>query len=66
MSTKKPAISTLGELKASGWHSISIKDEIRKNLIEKIRNGEALFEAFSGTRKLFYLKFNMQSYQGMI
>lgn len=51
MSTKKPAISTLGELKASGWHSISIKDEIRKNLIEKIRNGEALFEGVLGYEK---------------
>jgi magnesium chelatase subunit I len=29
-------ISTLGELKKSGWESKSIKDEIRNNLIKKI------------------------------
>ena len=28
-------IKTLGELKRSGYKPVSIKDEIRKNLIEK-------------------------------
>ncbi len=51
MSITKPAISTLGELKASGWQSISIKNEIRKNLIQKIRNGEPLFEGVLGYEK---------------
>ncbi len=51
MSIIKPAISTLGELKASGWQSISIKNEIRKNLIQKIRNGEPLFEGVLGYEK---------------
>ena len=34
-------ITTLGELKASGYQSKSIKDELRDNLIEKIKNKEA-------------------------
>lgn len=51
MSTNEPAISTLGALKASGWQSISVKDEIRKNLISKIRSGEPLFEGILGYEK---------------
>lgn len=38
-------IKTLGELKASGYESRSIKDELRENLIRKIRNKEKLFES---------------------
>lgn len=30
MTNTKPGITTLGELKASGWKSITVKDEIRK------------------------------------
>lgn len=41
-------IKTLGELKKSGYKSISIKDEIRKNLIEKIRNRENAFRGIIG------------------
>ena len=33
-------ISTLGALKKSGWVSKSIKDEIRDNLIQKIKQKE--------------------------
>ncbi len=51
MSENKPAISTLGALKESGWQSISVKDEIRKNLIKKIRAGEPLFEGVLGYEK---------------
>ena len=32
-------IKTLGELKASGYISKSIKDELRDNLREKIKSG---------------------------
>jgi magnesium chelatase subunit I len=35
--------STLGELRASGWVSRSVKDEVRGHAIERIRAGEALF-----------------------
>jgi magnesium chelatase subunit I len=40
--------STLGELKASDWASRSVKDEMRSNLIEKLRTGEKLFPAILG------------------
>ena len=43
MKTSKPAVSTLGELKASGWKSISIRDEIRKNLIAKIKKDNVIY-----------------------
>ena len=54
MNTKKPAITTLGELKASGWECISVKDEIRKNLIKKIKQGEPLFEGVLGYEKTVF------------
>ncbi len=41
-------IKTLGELKAAGYHSRSIKDELRENLIENIRNGHNTFEGVHG------------------
>lgn len=39
---------TLGELKRSGYQSISVKDEMRRNLIEKIRTREKLFPGIVG------------------
>ena len=36
-------IKTLGELKASGYQTKSIKDELRDNLILKIKNKEKIF-----------------------
>jgi magnesium chelatase subunit I len=44
-------VSTLGELKESGWQSISVKDEIRKNLISKIKEGAPIFEGVLGYEK---------------
>ena len=41
-------ITTLGELKKSGYQSKSIKDELRDNLIEKIRNKETIFNGVHG------------------
>src|SRR3982751_5017433 len=38
----------LGELKASGYKSRSVKDEMRTNLIEKLRSGETLFKGILG------------------
>lgn len=43
--------STLGELKESGWQSVSVKEEIRKNLITKIKNKEELFPGILGYDK---------------
>lgn len=39
---------TIGELRASGWASRSIKDEIRTNAVAKIRSGEPLFDGILG------------------
>ncbi len=41
-------IKTLGELKKSGYISKSIKDELRDNLIEKIKNKETAFVGVHG------------------
>ena len=39
---------TLGELRASGYLSRSVKDEMRANLINKLRTGEKLFRGIVG------------------
>ena len=41
-------IQTLGELKQSSWESVSVKEELRRNLIEKIQAGETLFPEIIG------------------
>ncbi|MBK0368572.1 AAA family ATPase [Flavobacterium agrisoli] len=41
-------INTLGELKKSGYQSKSIKEELRSNLIEKIKTGKPVFEGVHG------------------
>ncbi len=40
--------ATLGELKASGYKRTSVKDELRGNLIRKLRAGETLFPGIVG------------------
>jgi len=39
---------TLGELKASGYQTRSVKDEMRANLIGKLKSGEKLFKGVLG------------------
>jgi magnesium chelatase subunit I len=39
---------TLGELRASGYKVLPVREELRKNLIEKIRTGETLFPGIVG------------------
>ena len=39
---------TLGELKASGYQVISVKEEMRHNLIRRLQTGEALFPGIIG------------------
>ena len=41
-------INTLGELKESGYKSVSIKEEIRKNLITKLKAKESTFSGILG------------------
>lgn len=42
---------TLGELKKAGYIAQSIKDELRNNLIQKIKNNENVFEGILGYEK---------------
>ncbi|MBD0832338.1 MoxR family ATPase [Aestuariibaculum sediminum] len=42
------SIKTLGELKQSGFNSKSIKDELRDNLVQKIKNNETTFNGVHG------------------
>jgi magnesium chelatase subunit I len=46
MATDRP--KTLGELRASGYRSVPVKDEMRRNLIRKVRSGETLFPDILG------------------
>jgi magnesium chelatase subunit I len=41
-------INTLGELKAAGYKSKSIKDELRNNLRDRIKSGKPAFEGVHG------------------
>jgi magnesium chelatase subunit I len=41
-------IKTLGELKRSGYKPRSVKEEIRSNLIRRLRNGDASFSGIIG------------------
>lgn len=43
-----PTISTLGELRASGWVSRSVKSEIRANAVARVAAAEPLFEGVLG------------------
>src|SRR3954469_11439124 len=44
-------IKTLGELKRSGYKPLAVKDEIRKNLVEKIRCKQNTFPGIIGYEK---------------
>jgi magnesium chelatase subunit I len=39
---------TVGELRASGYKVLTVREEMRKNLIEKIRNNETIFPGIVG------------------
>src|SRR5687768_943293 len=39
---------TLGELNATGYQSVPVKDEMRKNLIRKLQAGEPIFDGILG------------------
>ena len=41
-------MSTLGELKQSGWRSRSVRDELRENLVAAIKSGQADSERWPG------------------
>ncbi|MEL6803756.1 MAG: magnesium chelatase, partial [Bacteroidota bacterium] len=43
-----PQAKTLGELKATGYQPRPIKEELRSNLIQKLRAGEQIFDGIIG------------------
>ncbi len=44
----QPTASTLGQLKASGYTSRTVKEEMRQNLTRKLRSGEKVFPGILG------------------
>jgi magnesium chelatase subunit I len=44
----RPAVTTLGELRASGHTYLTVKDEIRRNLLAQMRAGEDRFPGIIG------------------
>jgi magnesium chelatase subunit I len=40
--------TTLGELRAAGWESVPVKEELRRNAVARIRAGEPLFPRVLG------------------
>lgn len=48
MTKRNDRPDTLKALKASGYESVAVKDEIRKNLIAKLKSGEPVFEGILG------------------
>jgi len=46
MSNSRPR--TVGDLRDSGWTSRPVKEEIRANLMERLRSGEPIFEGVHG------------------
>jgi len=46
--SQAPTIRTLGELRTSGWRSRSVRDELRENLLSRLRDGAVLFPGLHG------------------
>ncbi|MXW94908.1 MAG: magnesium chelatase, partial [Acidimicrobiaceae bacterium] len=44
----EPRHATLGELRASGWTSVPVRQELRRNATERIRSGLPLFDDVLG------------------
>src|SRR5262245_12211414 len=40
--------ATLGQLRTSGWRSVPVKEELRRNSAARIASGEALFPGILG------------------
>ena len=45
-----PRAATVGQLKETGYQPTSVKDELRRNLIRKLKNNEELFPGILGYR----------------
>jgi magnesium chelatase subunit I len=51
MKPTHPHIHTVGELKASDYRPCSVKDELRRNVIAKLKAGEEIFPGIIGYRE---------------
>src|SRR3990170_8266023 len=47
-SAAHPAPATVGQLRESGWTSVPVKEELRRNAIARIQSGEPLFPTVLG------------------
>ncbi|HEY3140606.1 MAG TPA: magnesium chelatase [Acidimicrobiales bacterium] len=47
-SSPMPTVSTLGALRESGWRSVSVKDEVRRNAVARISSGQPLISGVVG------------------
>jgi magnesium chelatase subunit I len=45
------SIKTLADLRKTGWESVSVKEEMRRNMISKMQQGELLFAGMVGYEK---------------
>lgn len=45
-----PQLTTLGELRRSGYQPCTVKEELRRNLIRKLKDGQELFPGIVGYR----------------
>src|ERR1044072_5924053 len=43
-----PQAATLGELRESGWESVPVKEELRRNAVARIQAGDVLFPGVLG------------------
>ena len=50
MPSSHPSPATVGQLKSSGYTYRPVKDELRANLIKKLRAGETIFPGIVGYR----------------
>src|SRR6476469_3645800 len=48
--TNHPRAATVGQLKETGYRPCSVKDELRRNVIKKLKAGEELFPGIVGYR----------------
>src|SRR3954451_4059443 len=46
-----PRIATVGQLRESGYKPVSVKDELRRNLIKKLKAGEEIFPGIVAYRE---------------
>ena len=48
MASPRPSLSTLRDLRASGYAPRSVREEIRENLLARLRAGKPIFEGVLG------------------